>query len=117
MLSIVQSRINEYSDAVKYTMTTLKNNKQAAVILEHAEIVKKIEKKLKAGEELSSEDSKICKSVDGELLFGYSEAERLKKFDLVASVLDKELKEIMANATKVQEATKRAKSEPEKKKI
>ena len=92
----------------------MKNNKQAGVILTHAEAVKKIEKKLSSGGELSAEDTKLCKNVDGELLFGYSEAERLKKLDAVAAVLEKELNLVTTNANKVQEALKRAKRPEEK---
>jgi len=45
--------------------------------LTKAEEVKKIERKVRKGGELTAEDLKACQRVSGELLFGYSENERL----------------------------------------
>ena len=51
-----------------------------------AEEVKAIEKKVRKGGQLTSEDLKIVKAVDGQLLFGYHEKTRLAK--LVADPID-----------------------------
>lgn len=82
-------------------MTTLQNNKQAQKILEHAEKTKYIERKLRKGAELSKEDIAACKNITGDLLFGYSEAERIAKLKDVEKMLQDQLDGIKTKAGQV----------------
>ena len=82
-------------------MTTLQNNKQAQKILEHAEKTKYIERKLRKGAELSKDDIAACKNISGDLLFGYSEAERIQKLKDVEKMLQDQLDGIKTKAGQV----------------
>ena len=82
--------MNEHLEAIEYSMRTLQDTKQTGVIMTRAEEVKAIEKKVRKGGQLTSEDLKIVKAVDGQLLFGYDEKTRLAKLQQVEDVLKKE---------------------------
>ena len=82
-----------------------------------AEEVKKIEKKVRKGGQLSKEDLEMVKPVSGELLFGYNEQTRLQKLKEVEAILQKEVDAITKKVTQVQEAAKRARGNEEKAKI
>jgi len=58
-------------------MKTLKNNRQAGVLLPIAENLKKLEMKIAAGGALSKEEAGAVKAVTGEMLFGYDEQTRI----------------------------------------
>ena len=82
--------MNEHLEAIEYSMRTLQDTKQTGVIMTRAEEVKAIEKKVRKGGQLSNEDLKVVKSVDGQLLFGYDEKTRLQKLQQVEDILKKE---------------------------
>ena len=88
ILGIIQGRLQEYKDAIEYVMKTLKNNRQAGVLLPIAENLKKLEKKIIAGGVLTKEEASAVKAVSGELLFGYNEQTRIQsKLNLLTSYL------------------------------
>ena len=109
--------MNEHLEAIEYSMRTLQDNKQTGVIMTRAEEVKAIEKKVRKGGQLTSEDLKIVKAVDGQLLFGYDEKTRLAKLQQVEDVLKKEHSACEEKLKKIQEGFKKARGAEEKEKI
>ena len=59
----------------------------------------------------------LCKALTPEILFGYSENDRLQKLSDVETVLKKELDAIKKKSTTVHEAAKRARGAEDKAKI
>ena len=117
ILTLVQERMNDHLEAIEYSMRTLQNTKQTGVIMSKAEEVKKIEKKVRKGGQLSKQDLEMVKPVSGELLFGYNEQTRLQKLKEVETILQKEVDAVTKKLTQVQEAAKRARGNEEKAKI
>lgn len=55
----------------------LKNKQTVEKLLQRAEKIKKIEGRLKSGEIPSREEMKTCDAVTPEMVFGYSEVDRI----------------------------------------
>lgn len=53
------------------------------VLLKTAENLKKLEAKLTAGNNLTREEAGMAKALNGESLFGYPEATRIEKMNVV----------------------------------
>ena len=117
ILQLVQERMNEHLEAIEYSMRTLQDTKQTGVIMTRAEEVKAIEKKVRKGGQLSNEDLKVVKSVDGQLLFGYDEKTRLQKLQQVEDILKKEHAACEKKLTAIQDGFKKARGAEEKEKV
>ena len=87
------------------------------MIMTRAEEVKAIEKKVRKGGQLSNEDLKVVKSVDGQLLFGYDEKTRLQKLQQVEDILKKEHAACEKKLSAIQDGFKKARGAEEKEKV
>ena len=76
-------------DAIQYAQNTLKNKQSLMTLLSVAENLKKLEKKISEGGNLTKEDIAQVKAVSGEQLFGYSEQERIRLLNEVYKELQK----------------------------
>ena len=58
-------------DAISYAQGTLKDNGRVVALLEVAEKISKLAKKLEEGGNMTKEEAVHVKAVSGDLLFGY----------------------------------------------
>ena len=77
----MQARKQEYIDAAGYASATLKENKQINALIGRAEGLKELEYKLMRGGFPTAEEIAALPAVNGQILFGYTEQERIAKLN------------------------------------
>ena len=72
-------------DAISYAQGTLKDNGRVAALLGVAEKLSALQKRLEEGANMTKEETTHVQAVTGELLFGYNEAERIRRLNVVSN--------------------------------
>ena len=78
ILGLLQTKRKEYMDGIAYAQSTLKDNSRVAALLPIAETFAALEKRVKEGHQVTREELAGVKGLNGEILFGYSEKERIR---------------------------------------
>ena len=101
-------------DAIGYAQSTLKNNGRVAALLGVAEKLSALQKRLEQGGNMTKEETGQVQAVSGEMLFGYDEAERIRRLNAVSSEVQTQIREKTAKATQFKEAIKKMVRKQEK---
>ena len=72
----VDHALAQYKEAARYAMHTLKSKTQAEKLIEKAEALNILKKKVEADVELTENEMTQCKSLTPEVLLGMSESQR-----------------------------------------
>ena len=107
ILGILEARSREYMDAIEYVQNTTKDNQAIINLLTTAEKLKALKKKVTDGGALTKEDTAAVKPVSAEVIFGYTEAQRIAKLNEVYAEVQKQVQEITQKALKFKEALKK----------